>query len=306
MKSKKVLHRNVAIGIDVGGTDIKSAVVDEAGRILHASSQPAQSHQSSEVILRNILKAFEKERKWLQARKFHLLGVGVGIPGIVSLQGRVYRSPHFPAWVDYPILKELKKKIPFPVKVDNDANMAALGEGWKGAARKNRNYLLLTLGTGIGGGIVINRKLFRGDSGFAGEMGHLVLYKEGYVCPCGGQGCLELYASATGLQKVSPLEAKKLYKLARQGDKNAKKIFEALGENLGAGIASLLNILDIEHILVGGGLSAAWDFFVKALHRGVKRHCYPTLADRLRVRRAQLGNRAGVVGAARAVLEEAK
>ncbi len=300
MKSKQTFQKKVAIGIDIGGTDIKSAVVSEKGEFLHALSIPTQSHKSSEVILKNILKSFLKQKKWAQSRKLQIMGVGLGIPGIVSLHGRVHRSPHFPAWIDYPIQKKLAEKISFPIVVDNDANMAALGEGWKGATQKSRNFVLLTLGTGIGGGIVIDRKIFRGDSGFAGEIGHLVLHKDGYACSCGGQGCLELYASASGLEKVSPFEAKKLYKLALRGNKKAKKIFDCLGENLGAGIASVVNILDIEHVVIGGGLSAAWKVFIPGLRRGVKKHIYPSTAQRISVMQARLGNNAGVVGAAKA------
>ncbi len=304
MRSKQTSYQRVAIGIDVGGTHIKSAVVNEKGALLHHASLPTQSHKSSELILKNILKSFTYHKKWAEKKKFHIMGVGLGIPGIVSLKGMVHRSPHFPAWIDYPIRDELAKKIAFPILVDNDANMAALGEGWKGAAQKSKHFVLLTLGTGIGGGIVINRKIFRGDSGFAGEIGHLILHKDGYACTCGGQGCLELYASAVGIQKVSPFEAKKLYKLALRGNKKAKKILDAMGENLGAGIASLVNVLDIETILIGGGLSGAWTMFMKGLHRGIRKHTYPTLVNRVKVQRAKLGNQAGVIGGARAILEE--
>lgn len=305
IKSKKV-----AIGIDIGGTNIKSAVVDETGRVLHESTLPTQSHRSADLILRNVLKSFVLQKTWALKKKRQVIGVGLGVPGIVTLQGLVNRSPHFPAWVDYPILKKLKEKISFPVLVDNDANMAALGEGWKGAAKKYPHYILLTLGTGIGGGIVIHRKIFRGDSGFAGEMGHLVLHKEGYPCACGGQGCLELYASACGLKKLSPFTAKTLYKKAMRGDKNAKNIFNFLGENLGVGIASIVNVLDIEHVLIGGGLSAAWKIFMKSLHHGIQKHIYPSTAQKIKVEKARLGNKAGVIGAARAaflyVAEEGK
>lgn len=298
--SKQTLQKKVAIGMDIGGTDIKSAVVNEKGVLLHRFSIPTQSHKSSEIILKNILKSFAKQKKWAQEQNFHIVGVGLGIPGIVSLQGVVHRSPHFPAWVDYPVQKELAEKIAFPIVVDNDANMAALGEGWKGAGQKSKNFVMLTLGTGIGGGIVIDQKIFKGDSGFAGEIGHLVLHKDGYACTCGGQGCLELYASASGLEKVSPFEAKKLYKMALQGNKKAKKILDCLGENLGAGIASVVNILDIEQVLIGGGLSAAWKVMISGIRRGVQKHIYPSTAARIRVLKAKLGNQAGVVGAAKA------
>lgn len=306
---QKINHQNVVIGMDVGGTDIKCAVVNEQGKILRRFQRPAISKKSHDAILKNILQACTEAKSWALAHKKKVQALGFGIPGIVSKTGIVHRSPHFPAWIDYPIQKELHSKIHLPMIVDNDANMAALGEGWLGAARSWSDYIFFTLGTGIGGGIVINRKVFRGDSGFAGEIGHMVLHKDGFACACGGQGCLELYASASGLEKMSPFSPKKLFQLALEGDKNSQKIFKSLGENLGAGIASIVNILDIERIIIGGGLSGAWKIFLPSLRRGIRKHIYPITAGKIRLVKAQLGNDAGILGSAKAawnILEEKK
>lgn len=295
--------------MDIGGTDIKCAVVDTQGKILRRFQRPASSKKNESAILKNILQTYHEAKKWALSRRKKVQALGFGIPGIVSKAGIVYRSPHFPAWIDYPIRQELHSKIRLPIVVDNDANMAALGEGWLGVARSWNDYILFTLGTGIGGGIVIDRKVFRGDSGFAGEIGHMVLHKEGYACACGGQGCLELYASASGIEKMSPFSPKKLFQLALKGDKDSRKIFNHLGENLGAGIASIVNILDIERIIVGGGLSGAWKIFQASLRRGVQKHIYPTTAGKIRLVKAQLGNDAGILGSAKAawnILEEKK
>ncbi len=299
MKMKK----RIAVGVDVGGTDIKCALVDEEGKILRRFKRSSKSDQSQQVILKNIIQLSAQVQKWAALHHFTILGFGFGIPGIVSREGVVFRSPHFPAWVDYPVLQELSAALKMPVQVDNDANMAARGEAWLGAAQNLDNFVLLTLGTGIGGGIVIHREVFRGDSGFGGEIGHLILNKKGYFCACGGQGCLELYASATALQKMSPYQPKKLFEKARKGDKKSRKIFETLGENLGAGIASLVNVLDIENIFLGGGLLGAWEMFSKGISRGIQKHTYPTVAERIRVHKAKLGNDAGVMGAAKMVFE---
>ncbi len=291
------------IGIDVGGTDLKSALLSFEGKLLHYARFPIPPQKRNEEVLKKIIQAVLKEQAWAGQKKWIIKGAGFGIPGIVSKQGIVHRSPHFPNWIDYPILEKLIRRLKFPIVVDNDANLAALGEGWLGAAKKLENYILLTLGTGIGGGIVIGRELFQGDSGFAGEMGHMILKKEGPLCNCGGRGCLELYASASAIQNISPFEPKKLFKMAMRGNKKARAIFEAFGESLGAGIGSVVNVLDIENIFLGGGLAEAWKMFVKALHRGLQEHSYPTTAERVRVRRAKLGNQAGVVGAAKAALD---
>lgn len=306
MKKSKPLQHIAWVGVDVGGTDLKCAVVDEKGRILQRFIRPTLADRNEEIILRNILQACSVARKWAAGKGLGIGGIGFGIPGILSKAGIVCRSPHFPAWIDYPIQRELSSRLPCPVVVDNDANMAALGEGWVGAAKQWKDYLLFTLGTGIGGGIVLDRKVFRGDSGFAGEFGHLVLNQGGYACACGGQGCLELYASATGLEKMSPFSPKKLYQLALRGDRKARKIFTCLGDSLGAGIASVVNILDVESVIVGGGLSGAWPVFSPALRRGIRRHIYPTTASRIRLARAKLGNDAGILGAAKAAWDESR
>jgi glucokinase len=307
-------RHSVAVTVDVGGTDLKSAVVDASGKILHRSTIPSESKQSKEKILEKILSAVSREEGWASQHRYRITGVGFGIPGIVSLQGIVHRSPHFPDWRDYPLRSLLKKSIPFSIVLDNDANMAALGEAWKGAGRKEKNFILLTLGTGIGGGIVIDGKLHRGDSGFAGELGHVVIERNGRRCHCGGRGCLEMYASATGIQEelqksrrtpfrkrgdlISPED---LYRHALRGNKTAKEIYRIFGEALGTGIASIVNALDIERMILGGGLSGAWRFFIESTRKAIARHTYPTTAKRIRIRRAALGNNAGLIGAARAV-----
>jgi glucokinase len=304
---------SVAICIDLGGTDLKSAVVDSSGKILHQQSTPSESKKNKKKILDNLISSISIEEQWAQAQGFRIQGVGLGIPGIVSYpEGIVHRSPHFPDLKDFPIKKLLQKKIHFPLVLDNDANMAALGEGWIGAAKGKKNYLLMTLGTGIGGGIVFDGKLLHGDSGFAGEVGHIVIEREGRRCNCGGRGCLEMYASATGiLYGLSPslrrrglgggLTAEHLYHLALQGNKTAQKIYKDFGKALGAGIASLVNVLDIELVMLGGGLSGAWKVFIDSTRQSIARHTYLTTAKKIILKRALLGNNAGLIGTARAV-----
>jgi len=300
----------VALAIDLGGTDLKSAVVHPSGRILHQQRLSSGSKEGKEKILERILGAIALERDWAVQKAYSIRGVGLGIPGIVSFPGGiVHRSPHFPAWRDYPLRAVLKKRLKIPFVLDNDANMAALGEGWRGAGRGRRNYVLLTLGTGIGGGIVMDGKIHHGDSGFAGELGHLVIEKNGRPCNCGGRGCLEMYASATGIQHellqsrvLRSSTPEDLYQLATTGDKTAQLIYEKFGQALGAGIASIVNALDIELILLGGGLARAWKMFIGPVRQAIKSHTYAETSKRIHLKQALLANRAGLIGAAKAIL----
>jgi len=288
-------NQAVAIVADVGGTDIKCGVVNSEGRILHQYSAPSLSHKTSSVILENLLFHLREQQSWAENQNHRVLGIGLGIPGIIEFpQGIVRQSPHFSAWKNYPILKKIKDRFPFPIWIDNDANQAALGELWKGKGRNKRNFILLTLGTGIGGGIILNGDLWRGDSGFAGEFGHLVIERHGKKCKCGGRGCLEKYASAEVFKK----DPQKNYHLAQQGNQQALAHWKKFGEALGAGIASIANALDIETVLIGGGLAGAWSYFSPSLKKSVKNYLYQHTAQRLQIQRAKLGNNAGVLGCA--------
>jgi glucokinase len=306
---KRPLKRDVAIALDLGGTHLKSGLVEPSGRIVHQGSVPSGSKEKSEKILQRILESVSQEAKWAAAQGYAVRGIGFGIPGILSFpQGVVHRSPQFPHWKDYPLRKNLSRRLSLPFTLDNDANMAALGEGWRGSAKGKRSYLLLTLGTGIGGGIVIDGRVLRGDSGFGGELGHLVIEREGRPCQCGGRGCLEMYASSVGIrEEMREMGFKKfptpeaLYRLARQGDKTARRIYENFGKALGAGIASLVNVLDLEFVILGGGLSGAWQAFTASTRLALRKHIYSTTAQRIRLVRARLGNDAGLIGAARSV-----
>ncbi len=321
---KSSLTRDIALGLDLGGTLLKCGVVTRSGKLLRTRTQPSLSSESSAVILKNLLHLIEEETLWARQKGYRVLGVGLGVPGILSMQkGIVHRSPHFPSWIDYPIRTHLEKKLKLPFALENDAKIATLGEGWLGAGRSRKNYLMLTLGTGVGGGMMLDGKIWKGDSGFAGEVGHVVIEKAGRPCNCGGKGCLEMYASGTAIaydirdliqrrripsawrkirKDVENLTPRDLSDLAQAKDVTALKIFESFGKALGAGLASLVNILDTEWIILGGGLLGAWDFFISSTHSSIKNHLYPTTAKKLKIKKALLGNKAGMIGAARALM----
>lgn len=302
-------------GIDLGGTNLRIGHV-RAGRVVatHRADVPGDRDAAHMVA-------------WLAAQVRQCMAewgrpaaIGMGAPGIVDFAaGIVHRSPHFPAWHNFPLRDQLQAAVGCPVALDNDANAIAWGEAQYGAARRLAHCVMVTLGTGIGGGIVINRQLFRGNHGFAGEVGHQVVDANGPACACGGHGCWELYASASGLHRLIAAESSnaqqrllqnlgatdagsvtpaQLAGAAAAGDACAQHIWQRVGHYLGVGIASLANVLGIDDFVIGGGMAAAWDLFLPGLRAGLAHHTYPAIAAGVRVHRALLGDEAGLLGSA--------
>jgi len=245
------------------------------------------------------------------------MALSLGIPGIVSAKtGIVFSSPHFPQWKNFKMRSELQKKLKVPVALDNDANLIALGEHKKGAARDWPTFLMVTLGTGIGGAIVIDSKIFHGTLGFAGEFGHICINPKGPICSCGGRGCLELYASASGLKRLvrTSLQGGKtppllksiprsqlgetLFILAQKKNRGVQKILDQFGFDLGIGLATLVNVTGIQKIVIGGGLLSLSPFYWKAMRQSFKAHIYRKVGQETLFRKGKLGDEAGLVGAA--------
>lgn len=272
----------------------------------------------------------------------NLLGVGIGVPGIIDMQtGMVRESPNLPGWSDYPVRDEIEKRLGAPVILENDANVAAFGEKWLGVGRQVGDMAMLTLGTGVGGGIVLDGKIWHGMTGMAGEFGHMTVDPEGQPCGCGNRGCLEQYASATaivrmareaiaagdapGLRKaaISDLElsAQEIYNLAIRGDEQAVWIFRKVGRALGIALAAMVNGLNLQMYVIGGGVCSAWDAFSPTIFEELRQrstvYAATGPADPLRmslnasgqveaggerktiITRALLGSDAGLFGAAR-------
>ncbi len=296
----------VALALDIGGSFIKAAVVDSKGIILFEETFASASDKKESQFIAQLLQILQILQNFCSQKKLKIKGVGLGVPGIVNAEkGIVYQSPHFPHWKNFKIQTLVQRKISFPVFMDNDANMAALGEAWLGKGKALKNFILLTLGTGIGGGIILNKKVWQGDSGFAGELGHLVIAQNGRLCACGGQGCLERYASLVGLEEewknlsedpfTSPQD---LFLRAKKGDWKALELWKRFGYSLGVGIASLMNVLGIENIVLGGGISEAFEVFKEGMQQGMKNHLYETSFKKMKVYRAKLKNKAGILGCA--------
>jgi len=302
------------IGLDLGGTNIRAAAITKEEEILHRVKIATEVSKGKESVIANILKIIETIRE--KTKGFKLSAIGMGIPGIIFFdKGIVARSPNFPDWIDFNLRERLSKDLDVPFYIDNDANLAAVGEGWVGAGKEFNSFCMLTLGTGVGGGIILNKNIWRGEYGMAGELGHITIYPDGHPCPCGNKGCLEQYASATGIVRMamegnppSPtftkggkegiITADMIFQLAKEGDRFALEIFQKMGRILGIGIADLVNILNIELFVLGGGVADSWDYFIDSAIDEIKKRTYRITGERVKVVKAELGDDAGIFGAA--------
>ncbi|MDZ4224939.1 MAG: ROK family protein, partial [bacterium] len=287
------------IGVDAGGTHLRVALLNETGKIVAKETSIVGPERSPEKFFTQLAQVIQKTAG---DRLKKIDGIGLGLPGICNpKEGVIHQLPHYPEWKDVPVGKILKKSFKVPVYFDNDANMAALGEHWKGVARKYPTFIMLTLGTGIGGGLILENKLWRGEEGFAGEVGHMVIERNGRPCACGGQGCWERYASAGAVPKGQT--ALSLSKLAEAGDGAAKDFWREFGEYLGMGIGNLANITGVEHFVLAGGVSKAWPHFIDAAKKKIAKGTYPRLSKKIVLTESSLKGDAALLGCAFAVFK---
>jgi len=298
-----------AIGVDLGGTNLRAAAVSRDGRMLKKMGGSTPVCAGRDAVIADIVRSIQAIREGLADHA--LAGVGVGIPGYILMEkGVVAGAPNLPDFVNYPVRDEIENGLGAKVILENDANAAALGEKWMGAGRDVDDLVLLTLGTGIGGGIISDGKVLRGYLGMAGELGHITVVPNGYPCGCGNTGCVEKYASATAVSAMakllnlgSDLAAEQVYRLALEGNARALAIFEAVGVALGTAIASLINIFNAPLYLLGGGLTGAWDCFHASMLREVSRRSFTYRNFPPRIERATLGPDAGLYGTAYLALQ---
>jgi len=226
--------------------------------------------------------------------------IGVGTPGPADAAGRIAKlAINLPDWRDVPLADWLEEKTHLPTVIANDGNCAGLAEAWLGVGLRFGNFILLTLGTGVGGAIILDGKLFTGRTGAAGELGLITLNPDGPICNSGNQGSLEQYVSARAIRRRTGLEAEELGKRAKAGDSQALEFWESYGRLLGAGLASHVYVLTPEAIIIGGGVSASAEFFFPAVLAEISRRVLPPSRAGLQLLRAKLGNQAGMVGAAK-------
>lgn len=274
-----------AIGVDLGGTNLRIAAVDETGKLLEKVTTGTQVALGRDHVITEMCDAIKT-----LAAKFgstaDLIGVGIGVPGIIDKRtGMLRESPNLPGWHDYPVRDEIERRLQSPVVLENDANAAAVGENWLGAAKGFDDMLMITLGTGVGGGIVLRGQAWHGMTGMAGELGHITVDPNGPRCKCGNNGCVEQYSSATAVVRMAreaiasgkaphlsqtasndkEFTARGIYNLAIQGDPPSKEIFQKVGWGLGVLLADLVNAFNLHMYVIGGGVSAAWDAFAPAM-----------------------------------------
>lgn len=307
------------IGIDVGGTNVKIALVDE-GKIIYSNSVPTYAKMGYEYTVNNIKQAIKDLMKETNTEAKDIQGIGFDFPGQVDCKtGVVKLAPNIPGWVNVPIAQMIEEEFNIPTRIDNDVRCAALGELKFGAGRGCENFICITVGTGIGSGIVINGKVVRGASNAAGELGHIKLQMQGGpICGCGDSGCLEAFASgpsivamaqdyirggkSTKFREMAAAEGGEITpymvaKAAEAGDPVAKRIFEIVGEYIGIGLTSVINLLNPEKVIIGGGVAEAGDLLFDPIRRTIKERAMVVAGEAVEIVPAELGNSAGVIGA---------
>jgi glucokinase len=301
-----------SIGVDLGGTNLRVAAIDSTGQVVNRISIPANYSDGPERIVSDIVAAVKEIRK--HGISEGLQGVGIGVPGYIDMQaGVIIGAANLPGFESFPIRDEIQHHLGIPIILENDANAAALGEMWMGAGRSAKDMILLTLGTGIGGGIIIDGKVLRGSQGMAGEFGHMTVFPEGNPCGCGNYGCLEKHASASAIAAMGRMmhfqqditTAAQVFDLALAGNPRAKMVFEAMGRALGIALANLMNVFNFPLYVLSGGPLPAWDFFAPTMFNEVKRRSFTYERTNPRVEKALLGADAGLFGAAYLPFQEA-
>ena len=305
------------VGVDLGGTNLKLGLVSADGELLHRHSTATEADRGPDHVLGRIAQAVRRLADGAQVSLADIAAVGIGSPGpLDSKAGVVVFTPNMAGWRDVPVRDRLQKDLGRPVVLENDANAAAYGEFRCGAGRGISNLVLLTLGTGIGGGIILAGRLFRGSTDTGAELGHMVIQYGGRRCGCGNRGCLEAYASATavvarmrealqagdpgapGLADSADLTCEDIFAAAEAGDALAKRIVEETADYLAVGITNILHILNPEMVVLTGGMMGAGDEFLNEIRRRVRETAFERASGACEIGWSTLGGDAGILGAA--------
>ena len=310
----------IALGIDLGGTKILSAVINSRGEILARDYGITPAEKDHKSIIGATVESVGKTIDRAHISISELITVGLAVSGLSSPEtGILFTSPHLPGMRDVPILEIIEKRLGKKIFLINDANAAALGEMHFGAARGFRDIIYITLSTGIGGGIIIDGRIYTGTIGTAGELGHMTINDEGPLCECGNRGCWETLASGTALAReaarrikegietsilhhaggdIEKITAKEVHVAARENDNLAKELIATTGYYIGVGLANLVNIFNPEIIVIGGGLSNIGDMLLKPAYEEAERRAFVQPYQSVRFALVELGRNSGVIGAA--------
>jgi glucokinase len=300
------------VGIDLGGTNLKLGLVSADGELLQRHSTPTEASEGPQHVLARMAEAVRHLAGEADVALEDIAAVGVGVPGpLDSAEGVVHFTPNLAGWINVPVRATLQDALGRTVVVENDANSAAYGEFRAGAGRDVQSMFVLTLGTGVGGGIIQDGRLLRGTTDTGAELGHVIVQYGGRLCGCGNRGCLEAYASATavvdrfrqegGISELSrrdDLEAKDIFEAAADGNKAAARIVTETAEYLAVGIASILHALNPEMVVLTGGMMGAGEVFLEEIRTHVHRLAFPSAWEACEVRASTLGGDAGILGAA--------
>ncbi len=306
-------------GVDLGGTTVKLGLFEESGTLIDKWEIVTNTKNEGEAILPDISKTISDKMEERNIEKMDVIGVGMGVPAPVTAEGTVKGSANL-GWKYKEVKKEMESLLGFKVSVGNDANVAALGEMWKGGGSGEKNMIMVTLGTGVGGGIIFDGHIAIGNNGAGGEIGHIcVNYEETEVCGCGNRGCLEQYASATGIVRLAKkkleteirptkltketVTAKDVFDSVKEGDPVAKEIAEEFGQYLGYALANICTLLDPAVIVIGGGVSKAGEVLLEFVEKAFQERVFFANKN-VKFALAKLGNDAGIYGAAKMFLED--
>lgn len=315
----------VLLGIDLGGTAVKTAVVSRDKHVLAQESRPTEADKGVDHVIGVMVASARASLEKADVKMTDVLAAGIGAPGPMDWRsGVVFSPPNLPGWKDVPLGERMSEALGVKCFVDNDANLACYGEFWMGAGQGVENMCVLTLGTGVGGGIVTHGKLLRGIDGTAAEIGHLKVMREGRTCGCGDMGCLEAYASVSGMLRTAwegiesgrettlavrcdedpgRLTGQMISEEADRGDAFALEVIRETAKWLGMGIAGLVNLLNPEKVVLCGGMINAGDLLLDTIRETVKRRAFDVPARRAEIVTGALGADSGVLGAAGAALE---
>ena len=306
------------IGVDIGGTNIKIALVDFEGKIIYSNTTPTRAEMGFEAGVANIKQAIKDLMQETNETAKTIEAIGFGLPGQIDYKaGMVKNLPNIPGWINIPLGKLIEDEFQIPTRLDNDVRCAALGELNFGAGKGCENLICITVGTGIGSGIVLNGKLVRGASNAAGEIGHIKMtLGKGPLCGCGDYGCFEAYASGPSIvsmakEFISGGKSAKYKEMATdgiitpyivaqaalQGDAVSLQIFKQMGEIIGIGLSSVVNLLNPEKIIIGGGVADAGEILLEPIRKTIENRAMPIQKEAVKVVPAQLANAAGVIGA---------
>ncbi|WP_010096989.1 ROK family glucokinase [Ornithinibacillus scapharcae] len=312
------MNKNVIVGVDIGGTTVKIGLLQNSGQIIEKWEIPTKRSEQGTDVIDDIWSSVVSRLEEQDINLETVLGIGIGAPGFIdSENGYVFEAVNI-GWKDFKLTEYMSSLSGLPVYVENDANIAVLGENWLGAGGQAKDVIAVTLGTGVGGGIIASGKILNGDNGTAGEIGHITVDPNGYTCNCGRKGCLETIASATGIARqamnvihekpTSPLAevyqvnqtitSKDVFELAATGDVDSIEIVNHTADVIGFVLSNLAVTLNPSKILIGGGVSKAGDAILQPIKNYFTKYALPRTSEACELRIAELGNDAGIVGAA--------